>query len=42
MRGSGKRIAIEHIRSPVHGQGKQPAPLQDSISIIFKNKVYEK
>ncbi|QQU05244.1 nitrogen regulatory IIA protein [Myroides odoratus] len=33
---------IEHIENPVLKKKESPASLQDSISIILKNKIYER
>ncbi|MDE5437600.1 nitrogen regulatory IIA protein [Elizabethkingia meningoseptica] len=35
-------MRIEHIENPVLKKKESPASLQDSISIILKNKIYER
>ena len=33
---------IEHIENPVLKKNESPARLQDTVSTIFKNKIYER
>ena len=33
-------MVIEHIENPVLKKSKSPAKLRDSVSIIFKNRIY--
>lgn len=35
-------LKIEHIENPVLKKRESPASLQDSISTILKNKIYER
>lgn len=35
-------IKIEHIKPPELQGGKSPASMQDTVSIIIKNKIYER
>lgn len=35
-------MKIEHIENPILKKNGNPASLQDSISIILKNKIYER
>lgn len=35
-------LQIEHIENPVLKKNENPASLQDSISTILKNKIYER
>lgn len=39
---SENNMHIEHIESPVLKKKESPASLQGSISIILKNKIYER
>ena len=39
---SGNDIIIEHIENPVLKKSKSPARLQDTLSTILKNKIYER
>lgn len=39
---SANDMHIEHIENPVLKKKESPASLQDSISIILKNKIYER
>ncbi|MBL7706777.1 MAG: nitrogen regulatory IIA protein [Taibaiella sp.] len=39
---SGDKVKVEHIKIPDVPGGKSPAALQDTVSIIIKNKLYEK
>jgi hypothetical protein len=42
MAKSGNSIVIRHIENPVLKKKESPALLQDTVSIIIKNKVYER
>jgi H+/Cl- antiporter ClcA len=42
IRKSSKDIAIEHIENPVLKKKVSPALLQDTLSTILKNKIYER
>ena len=35
-------MVIEHIEKPVLKKSESPARLRDSVSIIFKNRMYER
>ena len=35
-------IGIEHIENPIHKKNESPALLQDTLSTILKNKIYER
>ena len=39
---SGNDIIIEHIENPVLKKSESPARLQDTLSTILKNKIYER
>ena len=39
---SGNDIIIEHIENPVLKKNESPARLQDTLSTILKNKIYER
>ena len=39
---SGNDIIIEHIENPVLKKNGSPARLQDSVSTILKNRIYER
>ena len=39
---SGNDMVIEHIENPVLRKNGSPARLQDSVSIILKNQIYER
>ena len=39
---SGNDIIIEHIENPVLKKSGSPARLQDTLSTILKNKIYER
>ncbi len=39
---SNNEMVIEHIENPVLKKNERPARLQDTLSTIFKNKVYER
>ena len=39
---SDNSMVIEHIENPVLKKNENPASLQDSISTILKNKIYER
>ena len=39
---SGNDMIIEHIENPVLKKNGSPARLQDSVSTILKNKIYER
>ena len=39
---SAKDMKIRHIENPVRGKRESPARLQDTLSTIFKNKIYER
>lgn len=36
------KLKVEHIKIPDVPGGKSPASMQDTVSIIIKNKIYEK
>lgn len=36
------KVKVEHIKIPDVPGGKDPAAMQDTVSIIIKNKIYEK
>ena len=35
-------IAIEHIKNPIHKKNESPTKLQDTVTTIYKNKIYER
>jgi hypothetical protein len=35
-------IGIEHIENPIHNKNESPTKLDDTLTIIYKNKIYEK
>ena len=39
---SGNDMVIEHIENPVLKKSESPARLQDTLSTILKNKIYER
>lgn len=39
---SSNDIGIEHIKNPVLKKNESPAKLQDTLSTILKNKIYER
>lgn len=39
---SGNDIIIEHIENPVLKKSESPARLQDTLSTILKNQIYER
>ncbi|QGN24291.1 nitrogen regulatory IIA protein [Elizabethkingia anophelis] len=39
---SDNSMVIEHIENPVLQKKEHPAPLQDTLTTIFKNKFYER
>lgn len=39
---SGNDMVIEHIENPVLKKSGSPARLQDTLSTILKNKIYER
>ena len=39
---SGNDMVIEHIENPVLKKSESPARLQDTVSTILKNKIYER
>ena len=38
---SRKDIGIEHIENPIHNKNESPTKLQDTLTTIYKNKIYE-
>jgi len=34
-------IGIEHIENPIHNKNESPTKLQDTLTTIYKNKIYE-
>lgn len=40
--GKSNNIVIEHIENPVLKKSESPARLQDSVSTILKNQIYER
>ena len=34
-------IGIEHIENPIHKKNESPTKLQDTLTTIYKNKIYE-
>ena len=34
-------IVIEHIENPIHNKNESPTKLQDTLTTIYKNKIYE-
>ena len=39
---SGNNMLIKHIENPVLKKSESPARLQDTVSTILKNKIYER
>ena len=39
---SGNNMVIEHIENPILEKKESTAPLQDTLSTILKNKIYER
>jgi hypothetical protein len=35
-------IAIEHIENPIHKKNESAIKLQDTLTTIYKNKIYER
>jgi hypothetical protein len=35
-------IGIEHIENPIHKKNASPTKLQDTLTTIYKNKIYER
>jgi hypothetical protein len=34
-------IGIAHIENPIHNKNESPTKLQDTLTTIYKNKIYE-
>ena len=39
---SRNNIGIEHIENPIHKKNESPTKLQDTVTTIYKNKIYER